>query len=834
MLDERRIRWEAERSSKMHDKGKVSRPVKRGTKYKEPIGPSLKTLPKLPEGWTWATVEQLASAEPNSITDGPFGSNLKSEHYTTEGPRVIRLQNIGDGVFNDISAHISSEHFDNLSRHRIYAGDLVIAALGEALPRACIIPPTIQRAIVKADCIRFSPNPKLILNEYCNLVLNSDPVRLRAKSTVHGVGRPRLNLTEVKSIPLPFPPIAEQKRIVNEVDRRLSLMSNLEIVVDRNLQQTENLRRNLLHAAFEGKFATQDPRDESAQEKIAKFNLERERENLKKGLSHKKKSAFDNQKKQKREFRKKEIGGEMSNVSKTSRAIKLLSLKLAGEYKSLIDFEQTFREGETHPGISPICLVGLNGSGKSNLIESLSEIFCYLELLNLNYKGKGTTQKEKQRDLQFEIIYELQDTSSQKKRTIKIIKEKLRQPLFFDLTNGEIDKIDGSGVDLEILPKWVIGYSSGLNETISIPYAQVQFYYSEDVQKRAFGEESATFEDSNTLFLDYDANASILIANYLLGSPDQLDLFRQKLRIKDISSFEIVFKLKLGSGTPVKLTQELIDYKNWLSECADEKPKVGLSSKEVYRYKINDRTRRAFRKHFRSPRHLFTALFKFSLLNALRLTGKEREFFRREDVRFGSLSKPPTVLKEKKVFSIDSLKLSITQPERDIDYAGISDGEHQFIQVFGTIQLFDEPGTLFLFDEPESHLNPLWRREFVQYLTDIPSTKDQEFVISTHSPFIVSGCRSENVLHFERDNDRINCHKVDFETYGSSFEYLLTKLFKLESLISKQAFDEMKKVIRGQKLEEIEGAIEDFGESFEKRFLYQEAAKIKAELADEK
>ena len=79
-------------------------------------------------------------SEPNAITDGPFGSNLKTSHYTDAGPRVIRLQNIGDGFFVDGSAHISQTHFNTLRKHEIVAGDLAIAALGETLPRSCVAP----------------------------------------------------------------------------------------------------------------------------------------------------------------------------------------------------------------------------------------------------------------------------------------------------------------------------------------------------------------------------------------------------------------------------------------------------------------------------------------------------------------------------------------------------------------------------------------------------------------------------------------------------------------------------------------------------------------------
>jgi hypothetical protein len=154
----------------------------------------------LPPGWAWANLAQLASLAKNAITDGPFGSNLKTEHYTTSGPRVIRLQNIGDGRFRDIPAHISEERFETLAKHGIQAGDLAIATLGEILPRACVIPDGIGPALVKADCIRFQPHATAVLAAYLSYALNSPDTRKRVSSTIHGVGRPRLRLADIKAI----------------------------------------------------------------------------------------------------------------------------------------------------------------------------------------------------------------------------------------------------------------------------------------------------------------------------------------------------------------------------------------------------------------------------------------------------------------------------------------------------------------------------------------------------------------------------------------------------------------------------------------------------------
>ena len=220
-------------------------------KYNEPAVPDTANLPALPQGWAWATVDQLAAPEINSITDGPFGSNLKTEHYTDSGPRVIRLQNIGDGIFVDEYAHISDEHFARLQKHRIHANDVVIAGLGESPPRSCVIPDFVGPAIVKADCIRFKPHTDF-LSKFATSVLNCDPIRRRTKNIVHGVGRPRLNLGEIKSIVLPLPPVAEQTRIVAEVDRRLSVVEELEAVVSANLQRATQLRQSILQKAFTG------------------------------------------------------------------------------------------------------------------------------------------------------------------------------------------------------------------------------------------------------------------------------------------------------------------------------------------------------------------------------------------------------------------------------------------------------------------------------------------------------------------------------------------------------------------------------------------------------
>lgn len=174
----------------------------------------------LPEGWRASTLDELR-APGRSMVDGPFGSNLKTAHYTESGPQVVRLQNIGEGIYRDAPAHISEEHFERLGTHEVLPGDLLVASLGEVLPRACLMPGYVGPAIVKADCIRVrlsgSVDPRWVMYS-----LLTPETRRWAEARTHGVGRPRLGLRLVRQIPVPLPPLDEQRRVVEILEEHLS------------------------------------------------------------------------------------------------------------------------------------------------------------------------------------------------------------------------------------------------------------------------------------------------------------------------------------------------------------------------------------------------------------------------------------------------------------------------------------------------------------------------------------------------------------------------------------------------------------------------------------
>ena len=221
------------------------------------------SLWELPPGWTWAQLQDFTAAEPRAITDGPFGSNLKTAHYTTAGPRVIRLQNIGDGEFKREDAYISSEHFESLIAHSVQPDDLIVASLGESLPRACLVPHWVPPAIVKADCIRVRLHPE-VNPSYVNLALQDPRLRRETAADIKGVGRPRLGLRGIRQILVPLAPRAEQDRIVEALEARFGRLDTASGVVSAVTLKFEAIRRAVLAKAFAGQLVPQNPDDEPA------------------------------------------------------------------------------------------------------------------------------------------------------------------------------------------------------------------------------------------------------------------------------------------------------------------------------------------------------------------------------------------------------------------------------------------------------------------------------------------------------------------------------------------------------------------------------------------
>jgi type I restriction enzyme S subunit len=87
--------------------------------------------------------------------------------------------------------------------------------------------------------------------------LNSPDLLARVRSLTGGSASPHLNVGEVKVFPVPIAPLAEQTAIVAEVERRLSIIDELEATVEANLTRADRLRQSVLSQAFSGRLRIQ-------------------------------------------------------------------------------------------------------------------------------------------------------------------------------------------------------------------------------------------------------------------------------------------------------------------------------------------------------------------------------------------------------------------------------------------------------------------------------------------------------------------------------------------------------------------------------------------------
>jgi len=256
------------------EKGKEGRKPGKAKKAKviETHEFSQKNLYELPTGWVWL---QLGNNNVN-VFDGPFGSNLKTSDYKESGVRVIRLENIGFLEFiEDKKTYISKEKYLYLKKHQVGPRDIVFSSFVTEKIRVAMIPYSIDKAINKADCFCIRGYGNSLNHFYLTSFLSSRYVFKQIEELVHGVGRPRINTTQLKSIWIPICSSSEQIEVVQLLDEQFSDIDKLLEDVDKNLLKTEVLRQSILKKAFSGQLVLQEPNDEPASILLERIKAEK-------------------------------------------------------------------------------------------------------------------------------------------------------------------------------------------------------------------------------------------------------------------------------------------------------------------------------------------------------------------------------------------------------------------------------------------------------------------------------------------------------------------------------------------------------------------------------
>ena len=212
-------------------------------KYQEPAMPDSSSVTPLPQGWNLACLAQLAA----HITDGTH----KTPIYVTDGVPFLSAKDIsGFRISFDNCRFISqSEHEMLRKRCAVRRGNVLITKSG-TIGRVAVVETDQEFSLFEsvANIPVISPiEPKYI--SFASFVAVSGTF---GAANQKGVAVRHLHLEDLRRVPIPLPPLAEQTRIVAEVERRLSVIEGLEAMVAANLQRAARLRQAVLQRAFSG------------------------------------------------------------------------------------------------------------------------------------------------------------------------------------------------------------------------------------------------------------------------------------------------------------------------------------------------------------------------------------------------------------------------------------------------------------------------------------------------------------------------------------------------------------------------------------------------------
>jgi len=222
-------------------------------KYKEPVAPDTANLPILPEGWVWVTWDMVLATEDGAFKRGPFGSALKKSIFVKEGFKVYEQYCPINDDCSYARYYITADKFEEMKSFEVKAGDYLISCSGVTLGRITRVPANSERGIINQALLRVRMNDHLIDHRYFLHLFRSVPFQKAIFDNSTGSAIPNVKgVKELKAMVIPLPPLAEQTRIVAEVERRLSVVDEMETVVSANLQRASRLRQSILQRAFAG------------------------------------------------------------------------------------------------------------------------------------------------------------------------------------------------------------------------------------------------------------------------------------------------------------------------------------------------------------------------------------------------------------------------------------------------------------------------------------------------------------------------------------------------------------------------------------------------------
>jgi restriction system-associated AAA family ATPase len=534
--------------------------------------------------------------------------------------------------------------------------------------------------------------------------------------------------------------------------------------------------------------------------------------------------------------------------------MKLLRLKITDPegFRSLpCGFEQHFRtdwsrQNEVEAGIdfAPFVCAGRNGSGKSNLLEALAAIFYQLDVQRVRRNFLPAVLDEAEELAAphgFELEYLIHPTrEASDYAQVRVVKEAGSSPrLYWINADGFGELAEGTSSDGEcgerqrelLLPDFVLGYSSGENEVLSLPFFKLRFvafdeYWTALRERQAY----AGHPDARLAYLDSEFSQAILLCNLLFAEGDELPAFAAGTGIEALTQFRIILRRSLplekaqaerfmtaitGTSNERPLVTFDADSDSYrldvlrllrepdpdeakrsslavdaLRRCATLEYVDAASDNMVLDYRVDAHTRKAFQTNFDGKRALFQALQVLLTLNLYTVSDSLKADLYRSSSDYVRET-VPTLASDERVMRFKHVSFRKQGVDKLLSLKNLSDGEHQLLHSLGLCSLFAGNRSLFLLDEPETHFNPDWRASLITRLTTClgDGGKRAEMLLTTHSPFPISDSTPDKVLLFQRDeaSGALHVQHPDYNTLGASINKITMLSFGKRDTIGAHA-----------------------------------------------
>ena len=286
ILTERRARWEAKQLAKFAEQDKTP-PKDWQKKYPEPVQPDTTDLPELPQGWVWASVEQLSESVRNGLSKAP--------NTDGRGFPIFKINAVRPMAVNFTAIKYIEIDESGAADYWVEKGDVLATRYNGSVDLLGVfgmVKDVPARTLYPDKLIRMKPVTGVGLGawmEVCgNVGLSRKHLVSRVKTTA---GQTGISGDDLKKTPIPLPPVVEQEIALAVLEERSQAVKELELPTELALKQSTAQRQNLLRAAFSGQLVPQAS-DEPASVLLARIRAERvARETTRKPRGRKAKEA---------------------------------------------------------------------------------------------------------------------------------------------------------------------------------------------------------------------------------------------------------------------------------------------------------------------------------------------------------------------------------------------------------------------------------------------------------------------------------------------------------------------------------------------------------------